>query len=168
MSTRSYPDFIIKEVTPLRGAPLRALHYDVLGRPAYIEDVEEGYRGLLMYQPDYDDRFHRLHTSTIQSIEADDDGKTVVINTANTQYILQRTNDDDATFRGVRCFTMDDSRKAVKDLFEKLEDVDTPPAAQMEWYATEFRTAVRECGYAPSDIKNTIWMYYWSNWRDDE
>ena len=62
-------DFLISDIQPREGHSLRYLHMDVAGTPCYVEDIQEGTRALIMYKPEYDSRFHRLH---IESAERTD------------------------------------------------------------------------------------------------
>lgn len=80
-------DYIIKDVIPKNGI-MRDIHEEVLGRRCYIISAEVGCRGLLKYLPDYDDRYHRLHTSTIVSVKDGKSGDEVIIETVNTIYRL--------------------------------------------------------------------------------
>lgn len=79
--------YIIKDVAPKNGI-MRDIHEEVLGRECYIVSAEVGCRGLLKYLPDYDDRYHRLNTSTIVSVASDKSGDEVIIETVNTIYRL--------------------------------------------------------------------------------
>lgn len=95
-------DYIVENVEPRRGMPLRDLHMDVMGSPCYIINAKSGERGLLMCLFSYDqERYHRLHTSTIEKVSESVGGEYVVIMTANTNYTLKRTNFS-KSFRGVQ------------------------------------------------------------------
>lgn len=79
--------YIIKDIIPKNGI-MRDIHEEVLGRRCYIASAEVGNRGLLKYLPDYDDRYHGLHTSTIVMVDDKTHEGEVVIETANTIYKL--------------------------------------------------------------------------------
>ena len=50
-----------------------------------------GERGFIKYLPDYDDRYHCLHTSTVLDFTPWGNGEgTITIQTANTEYILTK------------------------------------------------------------------------------
>lgn len=52
---------------------------------------EFGERGFIKYLPDYDDRYHCLHTSTVLDFTPWGNGEgTITIQTANTEYILTK------------------------------------------------------------------------------
>ena len=112
-------DFIISNVQPRPGHSLRFLHMECQGTPCYIEDLEKSYRGLIMYKPEYEDRFHRLHTSIVKSIEREANDAVVIITTMNTVYTLTRTNFDETTYRGVCCLTEDEAERYVKAYISK-------------------------------------------------
>ena len=64
---------------------------EVLGRKAYVVYLEVGERGFIKYLPDYDDRYHCLHTSTVLDFTPWENGEdTITIQTANTEYILTK------------------------------------------------------------------------------
>lgn len=64
---------------------------EVLGRKAYVVYLEVGERGFIKYLPDYDDRYHCLHTSTVLDFTPWGNGEdTITIQTANTEYILTK------------------------------------------------------------------------------
>ena len=67
------------------------LHDEALGRKAYVVYLEVGERGFIKYLPDYDDRYHCLHTSTVLDFTPWGNGEdTITIQTANTEYILTK------------------------------------------------------------------------------
>ena len=103
-------DFIISDIRPRPGHSLRYLHLDCEGAPCYIEDINAGTRALIMYKPEYDTRFHRLHTSLVESVEREKDDRIVKITTMNTIYTLTRINFDAETYRGVRHLTLEEAR----------------------------------------------------------
>lgn len=108
-------DFLISDVQPKEGSRFNPIHEAVLGMPCYIEDLGVNTRGLLMYKPDYSDRFHRLHTSVIKSIHCTDDDKIIEITTLNTVYTLTRINFDPETYVGIQCMTEEDAERYIKE-----------------------------------------------------
>lgn len=86
-------DYIIKDVIPKNGI-MRDIHEEVLGRRCYIIYAEAGNRGLLKYLPDYDDTYHRLHTSTIVMVDDKSNDGEVIIETVNTIYRLSEIKVD--------------------------------------------------------------------------
>ena len=64
------------------------VHDEILGRLAYPLYLESGERGYICYLGD-DKRFHRLHTSLIETFTPWGNGEDVItIKTKNTKYIL--------------------------------------------------------------------------------
>lgn len=114
-------DYIIKEITAKNGGSLRSLHLDALGTECFIADLEKGHRSLLRYKPEYDDRFHRLHTSLVVDVKANDDESDVVIETLNTTYHLVRSNFDDS-FAGIVSYTYDVAKKNVINHFNEKDE----------------------------------------------
>ena len=106
-------DFLISDIQPCEGHSLRYLHMDVAGAPCYVEDIQEGTRALIMYKPEYDSRFHRLHTSVVNKIEREEDDKIVKVTTMNTIYTLTRTNCDNETYVGLQCMTEEDAETFI-------------------------------------------------------
>lgn len=149
-------DFIVADITPKPGTSLRYLHMDVNGSPCYIEDIEVGTRALIMYQPDYDDRFHRLHTSVIENIERSTNDSVVKITTMNTIYTLTRTNFNDETYGGLPCLTEEAAEQAVRDyvsdgagkkLMETIykdQEIDYEVAAKSLLYAVKWLGETRD------------------------
>lgn len=86
-------EYIIKDVAPKNGV-MRDIHDEVLGRRCYIVSAEVGSRGLLKYLPDYDDRYHRLCTSTVVIVDDKTHEGEVIIETANTIYKLSEIKPD--------------------------------------------------------------------------
>lgn len=67
------------------------VHETVLLRPAYISDALPGENAEIMFLTDYDTRYHRLWTSTVRAVTPYDNGEdTVIIETRNSRYTLQR------------------------------------------------------------------------------
>lgn len=114
-------DYIIKEITVKNGS-LRQLHHDAMGTECFIADLEKGYRSLLRYKPEYDDRYHRLHTSVVLGIKTTDGENDVVIETLNTVYHLVRNNFDDGTFSGINTYTYEVAKKTVAEFFNGKDD----------------------------------------------
>lgn len=157
MGIKSYPDFIVAKIIPSEGKELRDLHYDVLGRPAYIEDLEVGYRGLIMFQPEYDNNFHRLHTSKIKSVGFDKvTCSEVTVCTANTTYVLFRINHDEVTFRGVPSFTIKDAEGAVRRFINKTSDRGFKSEEQILELASLLHRDAKTLGLMPSRIEKEI------------
>ncbi len=65
--SRTYVPAAYYTITSIKSKNGRAnpLHDEVLGRKAYVVYLEVGERGFIKYLPDYDDRYHCLHTSTV-------------------------------------------------------------------------------------------------------
>ena len=114
-------DYIIKEITAKNGS-LRQLHNDAMGTECFIADLEKGHRSLLRYKPEYDDRYHRLHTSLVLDIKTSDGENDVVIETLNTVYHLVRNNFDDETFSGINSYTYEVAKKTVTDYFSEKDE----------------------------------------------
>lgn len=62
--SRTYVPAAYYTITSIKSKNGRAnpLHDEVLGRKAYVVYLEVGERGFIKYLPDYDDRYHCLHT----------------------------------------------------------------------------------------------------------
>ena len=91
--SRTYVPAAYYTITSIKSKNGRAnpLHDEVLGRKAYVVYLEVGERGFIKYLPDYDDRYHSLHTSTVLDFTPWGDGEdTITIQTANTEYILMK------------------------------------------------------------------------------
>jgi len=75
-------------VTTRPGSTRRILHELVDGKRAGVMEAVPGQRGWLWYRNDDDSGYpyHRLHTSTIESVE--NIGEDIVITTMNTVYRL--------------------------------------------------------------------------------
>lgn len=83
-------EYIIKEVSPKNGE-MRDIHKEVLGRRCYIITLQKNWRGLIKFEPSYaPGELHRLLTSTIMEIIEAEDGSRITIETANTNYVLER------------------------------------------------------------------------------
>lgn len=162
MGIKSYPDFIISKIIPAEGKALRDVHHDILGSPAYIEDLEVGYRGLIMFKPEYDDSFHRLHTSRIKSIDFDKvTCSEVTVCTENTVYILSRINHDETTFRGVPSFTSVDAENVVRSYINKQSNKSNKSEDQILQLASMLHGDVKAFGLMPSKIEKEIeGLYY--------
>lgn len=113
-------DYIIKEITAKEGS-LRQLHHDAMGTECFIVDLEKGQRSLLRYKPEYDNRYHRLHTSTVLGIKTSDGENDVVIETLNTVYHLIRNNFDD-TFSGINSYTYEVAKETVTGYLNEQDD----------------------------------------------
>lgn len=107
-------DFMISDVQPKEHTRFNPTHEEVLGTPCYIEDAGINTRGLLMYKPDYSDRFHRLHISAIKSIHCSEGEKIVTLETMNTTYTLTRINFDPETYGGIPCMTEEDAESFIR------------------------------------------------------
>lgn len=67
------------------------LHDEMINQPAYPLFMKVGERGWLMCKPEYTDRFHRIHTSTVLNFTPWGNGEdTVTIETENTIYTLSK------------------------------------------------------------------------------
>ncbi len=91
--SRTYVPAAYYTITSIKSKNGRAnpLHDEVLGRKAYVVYLEVGERGFIKYLPDYDDRYHCLHTSTVLDFTPWGNGEdTITIQTANTEYILTK------------------------------------------------------------------------------
>lgn len=91
--SRIYVPAAYYTITSIKSKNGRAnpLHDEVLGRKAYVVYLEVGERGFIKYLPDYDDRYHCLHTSTVLDFTPWGNGEdTITIQTANTEYILTK------------------------------------------------------------------------------
>ena len=81
--------YIVSEVARKDIESNRQLHDEMRSQLAYPLYLKVGERGWLMFKPQYDDRFHHVHTSTIASATPWGNGEdTVVIETRNTIYTL--------------------------------------------------------------------------------
>lgn len=107
-------DFTICDVRAVPGKSLRYLHMSVMETPCYVEDIEVGQRALIMYKPDFDDRYHRLHTSCVESIHREENDKVVTITTQNTIYVLARSNWDAETYGGLPCLTREIAESEIR------------------------------------------------------
>lgn len=88
MLSHIHPKYTLS-VQPKDGARYNPVHNDVQGTVATVIDVEPGQRGWIAYYADYDERWHRLHTSIVQELYVDASGN-IVITTENTFYSLHR------------------------------------------------------------------------------
>lgn len=146
------PDFTICDVRAVPGKSLRYLHMDVLETPCYIEDIEQGQRALIMHKPDYDDRFHRLHTSRVESIARAENDKMVEITTQNTVYVLARSNWDDKTYRGLPCLTREIAEEEIRKYCEDgtgkrlLETIYKDHELDIDSAVTSYLSAVKDWG----------------------
>lgn len=67
------------------------LHDEVIGCPAYPLYLSESERGYICVIPNYDNRYHRIHTSAVISASPWGHGESVVtIETMNTIYVLTK------------------------------------------------------------------------------
>lgn len=99
---RTPADYIIDGIEARPGKSLRLLHLEMEKAECYIVNAKRGERGLLMCKLSYDPyRYHRLHTSIVQDVIESVDGRSLIIMTQNTNYILKRINFA-GTFRGVQ------------------------------------------------------------------
>lgn len=83
------PTRYILTVKPKEGKPYNPVHDDIQGSVCSILDIEVGQRGWIMVWSDYDG-WHRVHTSTVESIEPHpikDEGW--MITTRNTVYFFE-------------------------------------------------------------------------------
>ena len=55
-------DYVVAEIQPKDGV-LKGVHEEMIGRPAYIIELEIGYPGVLKVLPEYDDRYHTIRTT---------------------------------------------------------------------------------------------------------
>lgn len=125
-------DYVIASVIPHNGRRMY-IHEEVSGAECYIADAEVGYRGTIMFFPDYDDRFHRLHTSNIEAINEVADGNRVEIVTQNTTYVLERINFD-YSFRGIQVYNPANALKEIMDFLKKHRaDVSSVPVIDLAW-----------------------------------
>lgn len=91
---REYTPPVIYTVTEIKekgNISNRELHEEMIDCPAYPLFLKVGERGWIMCKPSYDTKFHRVHTSTIQSCSSWGNGEdSVTIETMNTIYVLTK------------------------------------------------------------------------------
>ena len=84
-------------ITPKDGKPHNPNHQEWHGKEAGIIDLPIGERGWLFYKDEYNEEYfynvpwHRIHLSTIENVEEDEDGN-IHITTQNTYYTLTKVN----------------------------------------------------------------------------
>lgn len=158
------PDFTICDVRAVPGKSLRYLHLDVMETPCYVEDIEEGQRALIMYKPDYDDRYHRLHTSRVESIRREKNDKLVEITTQNTIYILARSNWDNATFGGLPCLSREVAEAEIRRYCESgigeklLETIYKEQSLNLDNAVSSYLSAVKDWG---ETREHAIYHVFW-------
>jgi hypothetical protein len=82
-------DYIVAEIQPKDGV-LKGVHEEMIGRPAYIVELEIGYPGVLKVLPEYDDRYHTIRTTNVLTFTSlDGEPDVVEIETRNTRYMLR-------------------------------------------------------------------------------
>lgn len=85
-------DYIVEKIQTKSGK-LQFVHEEMLGRPAYIVDLEVGRRGVLKVLPECDDKYHTIRTSPVVAFTSwGDNEKTVEIETQNTRYTLRHVD----------------------------------------------------------------------------
>lgn len=82
-------DYIVAEIQPKDGV-LKGVHEEMIGRPAYIVELEIGYPGVLKVLTEYDDRYHTIRTTNVLTFTSlDGEPDVVEIETRNTRYMLR-------------------------------------------------------------------------------
>ena len=114
-------DYIIKDITAKNGH-LYPIHDDIMGAECFIADLEKGYRSFLRCKPNGDDKYHRIHTSAVIDVKANDDESDVIIETLNTVYHLVRNNFDNTTFNGIVSYTYEVAKATVLDYFSEKDE----------------------------------------------
>lgn len=93
--SREYNPPAIYELTKIcrkRGA-VNHLHHDMLNCKAYPLFLQKGERGWFCVEPVYDERFHNIHTSPVESFTPWGNGEsTVTVETMNTTYVFTRVS----------------------------------------------------------------------------
>ena len=83
--------YVISKIVKKGAISNYLLHDEMINQPAYPLFLEVGKRGWIMCKPEYDNRFHRIHTSQIIAFTPWSGGEdTVVIETENTIYTLSK------------------------------------------------------------------------------
>lgn len=158
------PDFTICDVRAVPGKSLRYLHLEVMETPCYIEDIEVGQRALIMYKPDGDNRFHRLHTSCVESIRREEDDRIIEITTKNTVYILARSNWDATTYSGLPCLTREAAEAEIQKYCEDgtgkklLETIYKGQAIDLDSAVSSYISAVKDWG---ETREHAIYHVFW-------
>lgn len=79
-------------VNPKEGKPHNPIHDAIQGTICSILDIEIGERGWFMVWSDFDG-WHRIHTSTVESVmtdEASGEAVEIVVTTHNTVYTFKK------------------------------------------------------------------------------
>lgn len=79
-------------VNPKEGTPYNPIHDDIQGAICSILDVEIGCRGWFAMWNPYDG-WHRIHTSTVESIMTDEsngEAVQIIVTTRNTVYTFKK------------------------------------------------------------------------------
>ena len=79
--------------SPLHGFNMDYDNY--VGQLCYIGYLQTGERAYLNVVPKNDDRFHAIHTSTVDDYMESDNGNLMTIDTMNTRYHLRRAAADE-------------------------------------------------------------------------
>lgn len=89
----------IINIKPKNDSSFNPYHSDWHGKEGGIIDVPIGERGWLFYKNEEDKLmpWHRIHLSTIESVEEDDAGN-IHITTMNTYYTLLKIHETDNLF----------------------------------------------------------------------